>query len=467
MARSSASGPLVFAVGAEGGDDAKVGSSRSLLSERTAIPRRVPAVVRDRLRAVAAAHSSMSAARPDVPDSESGGLSPFGDLGPLSQRRRDVRSSPRERPGWARLRALDSACDGPHGRRARAPAGGSHAAATGAATPRRGPRARRAAERARRQGGRRRAAAQQARVRHRPRPAHHRHARGAVRLRRAVRRPDLQPDVQLRQVLPGHRRRRLVLHLLPDLSAGRRGTLRRRVDRMSARRPPVLRAEGALLRGERVLLAGGDLRPHLQADRELCDGECCAPEEECITARFPGQPARRLCFVKCPRGAQRCGLGGCCKRGYKCVDPSIGKCSRCDVGEQPCGRKCCRARQLVLRFPRRPLLQEADAGLRRLRRHGEVLPHGPQGVHGRLRDDLLRPRRGLRAGRRPDGHGAGRAEPQARLLPERSHGPLRARRGDVLPRRATSPSADGSSCRPSAAAATAAGKTRSAAAAPP
>ena len=81
--------------------------------------------------------------------------------------------------------------------------------------------------------------------------------------------------------------------------------------------------------------------PICKPTEELCDGECCAPEEECITARFPGQPARRLCFVKCPRGAQRCGLGGCCKRGYKCVDPSIGKCSRCDVGEQPCGRKCC------------------------------------------------------------------------------------------------------------------------------
>ena len=111
-----------------------------------------------------------------------------------------------------------------------------------------------------------RAGAEQARLGHRPRPAHHRPAAGAVRSAGAVRRRHVQPVVELRQVLPRERRRRLLLPVLLLVHDDRLGPLRQ-AGRVPARRPPLLRPAGALLRGQRVLLEGRDLHPDLQVGR--------------------------------------------------------------------------------------------------------------------------------------------------------------------------------------------------------
>jgi hypothetical protein len=81
--------------------------------------------------------------------------------------------------------------------------------------------------------------------------------------------------------------------------------------------------------------------PICKPDEQLCVDECCSPKAECITAKFPGSPAKRICFPKCPAGRTRCGVTACCKRGQKCLNPNTGHCSPCDEGQQPCGKKCC------------------------------------------------------------------------------------------------------------------------------
>lgn len=81
--------------------------------------------------------------------------------------------------------------------------------------------------------------------------------------------------------------------------------------------------------------------PICKPDEQLCEDECCGPKAECITARFPGSSAKRMCFPKCPQGRTRCGLANCCKKNWKCIDANRGICSPCDPGHQVCGKKCC------------------------------------------------------------------------------------------------------------------------------
>ena len=102
---------------------------------------------------------------------------------------------------------------------------------------------------------------------HRPRPAHHRMPEGPFGSDVQCGDRICSPTYNCLKCCPGTDGGGSCCTCYQTCRPGGAELLRRRVDRVSARRPPVLRAEGALLRGERVLLEGGDLRPHLQADR--------------------------------------------------------------------------------------------------------------------------------------------------------------------------------------------------------
>ena len=81
--------------------------------------------------------------------------------------------------------------------------------------------------------------------------------------------------------------------------------------------------------------------PICKPGEELCEDDCCPRGTECANLPLPGGRARRVCTAKCPGGRTRCGLTCCPKRGWKCVNPGRSLCSPCDIGQKPCGRRCC------------------------------------------------------------------------------------------------------------------------------
>ena len=44
---------------------------------------------------------------------------------------------------------------------------------------------------------------------------------------------------------------------------------------------------------------------------------------------------------KCPAGRTRCGINCCPERARSASTRVVGRCSPCDIGQKPCGRKCC------------------------------------------------------------------------------------------------------------------------------
>jgi hypothetical protein len=68
----------------------------------------------------------------------------------------------------------------------------------------------------------------------------------------------------------------------------------------------------------------------------LCGRLCCTTNQECLRVG-----SDRRCVQKCPQRRARCGPEKCCPPNRRCANPSTGRCSPCDTGQQACGRKCC------------------------------------------------------------------------------------------------------------------------------